>query len=59
MISGSNRRNGNTQRILELLAESPVRRTALSGQRVEVEMLALGQQQIKTCTGCRACFNQG
>ena len=58
MISGSNRRNGNTQRILELLANH-LSAEPLAGQRVEVEMLALGQQQIKTCTGCRACFNKG
>ena len=58
MISGSNRHNGNTHRILELLSEE-LSAEALSGRTVEVETLELGRQQIKTCTGCRACFDQG
>ena len=58
MISGSNRRNGNTHRILELLANE-LSAGPLKGQTIEVETLELGRQQIKTCTGCRACFDQG
>lgn len=58
MISGSKRRNGNTHRILKLLAND-LSAELLSGQTVEVETLELGRQQIETCTGCRACFDQG
>jgi multimeric flavodoxin WrbA len=58
MINGSNRRNGNTHRILELL-ETDLTAEPLAGQTVEVERLDLGRQQIKTCTGCRSCFDKG
>lgn len=58
MISGSNRRNGNTQRILDLLAED-LTGEPVNGQPVDVETLALGRQQIRTCTGCRTCFDRG
>ena len=58
MVSGSNRRNGNTHRIFELLAHE-LTAEPLAGHTVEVETLELGRRQIKTCTGCRACFDQG
>jgi multimeric flavodoxin WrbA len=58
MICGSNRRNGNTHQILDLLAKTLTEQPP-SGQESEVEIMALGQQQLKTCTGCRACFDKG
>jgi multimeric flavodoxin WrbA len=58
MISGSNRHKGNTQHILDLVAKELTDKP-LNGQSIEVELLPLGKQQLKICTGCRACFNLG
>jgi len=56
---GSNRRNGNTDRIVGLIA-AELRSLADQHQApLEVETLHLGSVEINPCRGCRACFDRG
>lgn len=52
-ISGSPRRGGNTDTLLEL-ALSP-----LEDQGFKTELVSLSGKTIKTCTACMGCVNKG
>jgi multimeric flavodoxin WrbA len=57
-IIGSNRKRGNTARAVHMILEE-IMSTALPGERVEAEVLFLGDFNIHLCRGCRACFDRG
>ncbi len=58
-ICGSNRRNGNTDAILDMLADSLAAKAGERGMTVESEVIHLGSKRIEMCSGCRACFDRG
>ncbi|MCU4173463.1 flavodoxin family protein [Carboxylicivirga sp. N1Y90] len=49
-INGSPRKKGNTYQALKMVTD------VLEQEGIEVEILQLGAQEIKGCTGCNACF---
>lgn len=49
-INGSPRKKGNTYQALNMVAE------VLEDEGIEVEIIQLGTQEIKGCSGCNACF---
>ncbi len=56
---GSNRKKGNTARIVQMIE---ARMQVLAAQRatpLEWETLYLGALDIRPCRGCRVCFDQG
>lgn len=58
-LIGSQRKKGNTARIVQLIA---ARMHALAAQHaapLEFETLFLGDLDIHPCLGCRACFDRG
>ncbi|NPV39941.1 MAG: flavodoxin family protein [Anaerolineae bacterium] len=58
-ICGSNRRNGNTDAILEMLTGALAAKAGERGMAVESEVIHLGSKRIEMCSGCRACFERG
>jgi multimeric flavodoxin WrbA len=58
-ICGSNRRNGNTDAILEILADSLAAKAGERGLALESGIIHLGSKRIEICSGCRACFDRG
>lgn len=58
-IISSNRKNGNTERLISLL-EVELQSTAMSlHEEIEIERVALGHEELKMCLGCRVCFDKG
>jgi multimeric flavodoxin WrbA len=58
-LVSSYRRKGNTTRIVELV-ERAIRDISIQkGNRLDFELINLGQLNIEMCRGCRVCFNQG
>jgi multimeric flavodoxin WrbA len=58
-LVGSQRKNGNTARIVRMIA---ARMQVLASQQnvlLEFEPLFLGDLDIRPCRGCRACFDHG
>ncbi len=49
-INGSPRKEGNTYHALSLVADQ------LKGQGIEVEILHVGNQLVRGCTGCNMCM---
>ena len=56
---GSYRRNGNTARLINLIAEALAKEAANHGEPLAVEIIYLGHQEIDMCRGCRICFDRG
>ncbi len=59
VITGSQRKKGNTARIVEMITEHMLALGNIAGQPVDIDWLYLGQHEINACLGCRACFNRG
>ena len=58
-INGSYRKNGNTARMIEMVA-AQIREIASENQEdFEFEIVHLGHQNIGFCHGCRVCFDKG
>lgn len=49
-LNGSPRKKGNTAHALQLVTDE------LEKAGIEVEVLQVGSQEIRGCTGCNACF---
>ena len=58
-INGSYRVNGNTARIIEMLAAHMGEIATGEGSDIEFETVHLGRANIAFCRGCRACFDLG
>jgi multimeric flavodoxin WrbA len=59
VVIGSQRKRGNTARIVALITERMAALGNKAGRPLEIEWLFLGQHEINPCLGCRACFNRG
>jgi multimeric flavodoxin WrbA len=58
-LIGSDRKNGNTARIIEMF-EAQMQALAKNFQLpFEFESLYIGNFNVKPCRGCRVCFDQG
>ena len=58
-LVGSYRKQGNTARIVGLIAEHLQEQAARHAEKLEVETLYLAHQDVAPCRGCRVCFDQG
>lgn len=56
---GSNRTRGNTARIVQMIEARMQALAAEHDTSLEFETLFLGDLDIRTCRGCRACFDHG
>jgi multimeric flavodoxin WrbA len=59
VLVGSYRKNGNTAQIAGLIRDNLYHIAASAGEKLEIETVYLGHQQIGLCRGCRVCFDQG
>lgn len=58
-LVGSHRKNGNTARVVALIAEQLQEQAARNSEDLEVETLYLAHQDVGPCRGCRVCFDEG
>lgn len=59
LIVSSNRKNGNTHRLVSLLEEELKNIAQLQHEEIEVERVFLGEANLSMCLGCRICFDKG
>ncbi len=59
IINSSFRKDGNTQRVLELLKDEYLLIAAQKNTYVEFEEIYLAHNEIGVCRGCRLCFDKG
>lgn len=59
LINSSYRKNGNTQRVLDLIKEEYLLIARQKNTYVEFEEIYLAHTDIKVCQGCRKCFDKG
>jgi multimeric flavodoxin WrbA len=58
-LIGSDRKNGNTARVIEIFEAQMQAFAKNSKLPFEFESLYIGNFNIKPCRGCRVCFDQG
>lgn len=58
-IISSYRKNGNTERLVSLIEEELQSLAKFQHELLEIERIFLGHAEIKTCIGCRVCFDKG
>jgi multimeric flavodoxin WrbA len=58
-LVGSNRKQGNTALVIKLIAEHLSQAAKGKGLPLKIQILNLGQMHLKTCRGCRICFDKG
>lgn len=58
-INSSNRKNGNTERIIRSIGEYLSKLASDKGVSLDIEYLSLRELNILVCTGCRSCFDRG
>jgi multimeric flavodoxin WrbA len=58
-LIGSQRKKGNTARIVQMVEARMRDLAAQHATPLEFETLYLGDLDIRTCRGCRACFDRG
>ncbi len=56
---GSYRQNGNTARVVSLLAEQIRREADRLGEPLDFETVFLGHLNLQVCRGCRTCYDRG
>jgi multimeric flavodoxin WrbA len=56
---GSHRKNGNTARLVGLVAAQLRAIAARENVSLQVDTVVLGHRDIRLCRGCRACFDRG
>ncbi len=59
MINSSARVGGNTARVMDLYEEAFSELARELGVEIETEQVSLSRLSLKTCLGCRACFDLG
>jgi multimeric flavodoxin WrbA len=59
VLTGSNRRHGNTDQILAQIAAHLRTEAERCGTPLEIETVLLGQQDLRFCRGCRLCYDRG
>lgn len=58
-LVSSYRKNGNTNRIVSLIEKQLLSIADKENIPIEIERIQLNNFDIKTCCGCRACFDKG
>ena len=58
-INGSYRKNGNTARMIDMVATQMQEIASKKQGNFEFEIVHLGHQDIGFCRGCRVCFDKG
>ena len=58
-IVSSFRKNGNTERLVELVEEEILLSAGEANVPVEIERISLAHHDIQSCRGCRICFDRG
>lgn len=58
-LQSSPRANGNTSRLMDLAVDTLRRQLTTAGEVLQVETVHLARREVKTCLGCRACFDRG
>ena len=58
-IVSSFRTDGNTARAASLVEEQLQKEARLRKTELEIERVSLGRLDVRTCRGCRLCFNKG
>jgi multimeric flavodoxin WrbA len=58
-LVGSNRKQGNTARLVQMIEAQMQALAARHGAPLEFEMLFLGDKDTRHCRGCRVCFDRG
>jgi multimeric flavodoxin WrbA len=58
-LVSSNRKKGNTARIVRMVGDHLEALAARTGQPLTFEMLYLGDTDVQPCRGCRICFDHG
>ncbi|MDP4090618.1 MAG: flavodoxin family protein, partial [Bacillota bacterium] len=58
-LVSSYRSNGNTIRIVSLIENQLLSIARTDGIGLEIERIQIGHSDIRTCLGCRACFDKG
>lgn len=59
LVNGSPRAGGNTARALRILAEELEESFGRSGEATETEFVELSHKDVRSCRGCRICFDRG
>ncbi len=59
VICGSPRQHGNTEQVIAMLLEEMAGLAAQDGILFDYEIMHLAALDIKTCRGCRICFDVG
>jgi len=59
LVNGSPRSGGNTARTLRILAEELFSALRDRGEETKIETTDLARVDIRTCRGCRICFDGG
>jgi multimeric flavodoxin WrbA len=59
ILVGSYRKYGNTAQVVGLIQESLIKIAGRTEERLEVDTIFLGEQDIDACRGCRVCFDRG
>lgn len=58
-LNGSLRKAGNTGRIISLIEKRLMEIADEQGVPIEIERLDIGHANVRTCRGCRVCFDAG
>jgi hypothetical protein len=58
-IVSSYRMDGNTGRTVSLIEEQLQKEAAQRHVSLEIERISLGRLDVRTCRGCRLCFDRG
>jgi multimeric flavodoxin WrbA len=58
-LVSSNRKRGNTARIVQMIEAQARTLAQRQGAMLEFETLYLGDMDIRPCRGCRTCFDRG
>jgi multimeric flavodoxin WrbA len=59
IINSSNRKNGNTKKILDLLENNLLKSAKEKDIPIEAEYLSVAEMNLSICRGCRLCFDMG
>ena len=59
MLTSSHRKQGNTARMVQMIAERLQELSTGAGESLEIETRNLAHMHLEMCRGCRVCFDQG
>jgi multimeric flavodoxin WrbA len=59
VLTGSFRKKGNTNRLVDLLVRELTDSASREGTAIEIQTIHLSESSLTYCHGCRVCFNRG